>query len=210
MGGAQFKRTGNVAGNVYREFRRRRAAELVGIGADRSGVRGRRRRRSSVLLSEGARMDNTRGPVVVGMDGPDMAAASAGPVGPALVVAGREALRRGVDLRLVYGRATLPSWPRAAEALECTVERIGAEFPGLAVAVVVYPGDAGAALSAAAASAGLVVLPADAGDAEAIGRLVSGAPSGTVPIVVVATAQPETSNAPATRPVVADYEPVFV
>lgn len=112
-------------------------------------------------------MDTAPGPVVVAMDGtvhPDAVAA-------AVELGAREATQRHVDLRLVYGRATLPSWSATWQLLAGALARAGRDHPGLAVTAAVYPGSAGTALSAAADSASLVVLavPPMAAGPEAIG-----------------------------------------
>jgi hypothetical protein len=97
-------------------------------------------------------MTDPRGPVVVGMD--PHAANS-----PALDVAAAEAVRRRVELRLVYGHASLPSaLAQTCESLERTITAIQAAHPSLAVTTAIFPGTAANAVITASGHAGLVVL----------------------------------------------------
>jgi hypothetical protein len=103
-------------------------------------------------------MTNSRGPVVVGMDGTgDDDARVAG----AVEFGAREALRRRVDLRLVYGHDDLPRWDVACATLERAVARLAAAYPSLAITTAIYPGTAARALIAASVTASLVVHVSD-------------------------------------------------
>ena len=99
-------------------------------------------------------MDSTRGPVVVGMDA---VADEPARIAAMLDLAAHEAIRRGVDLRLVYGRDALPTWALAAQILARVVDQLEAAHPGLAVTTAIYPGTASDALALASATAGHVV-----------------------------------------------------
>ena len=102
-------------------------------------------------------MFNPRGPVVVGVDAAADGTASAT---AALELAAREALRRRVDLRLVYGHADLPPWPLAGQLLANDTARLAESHPTLAVTTAIYPGSTAQALLAAADTASLVVSAA--------------------------------------------------
>jgi len=129
-------------------------------------------------------MTDTIGPVIVGMDG--LGDESAG-VAAALDVAAREAVRRHVDLRLVYGHETVPGWAHAGELLDAITAVVALRYPDLAITTAIYPGSAERALVTASAGASLVVLAADTrlhGD-DVIARLLAAPAVVRAPIVVV-------------------------
>jgi hypothetical protein len=78
---------------------------------------------------------------------------------PALDVAAAEAVRRRVELRLVYGHASLPhALAQTCDSLAQTLDAIQSAHPNLAVTTAIFPGTAANALITASGSAGLVVL----------------------------------------------------
>ncbi len=128
-------------------------------------------------------MSNPRGPVVVGMD---IAASETAVVQAAIDLAAREAVRRQVELRLVYGHVDLPPWPLACQILDDVTARAAEAFPTLAITTAIFPGTATAALVTASASASLIVATAQTylDDGAAIADLTTGAMF-NAPVVVV-------------------------
>lgn len=155
-------------------------------------------------------MHSTRGPVVVGMD---PVADDAANLLAAVDVAAREAIRRGVDVRLVYGRDTLPSLGLTCQILERAVTRTEAAHPRLAVTTAIYPGSATDALIAASAIAGLVVVAAEArlDDGTMIAGLAEATAANHTPVIVVVTrAQAASTTDPASIDVIESrWEPAF-
>ncbi len=109
-------------------------------------------------------MGTPRGPVVVGMD----ASTGSASIATAVDRAAREAIERRVDLRLVYGRESLPSWSYAWQILADELARAAGTYPTLAVTAAVYPGTAQHALAAASDTASAVVLAARTADAATV------------------------------------------
>ncbi|HEY1488490.1 MAG TPA: hypothetical protein VGF84_20435 [Micromonosporaceae bacterium] len=128
-------------------------------------------------------MTNLRGPVVIGMDILDDDSAL---VLAAIELAAGEAVRRRVELRLVYGHASLPRWPQTCRVLERVIAGIEAAHPSLAVTTAIHPGTAANALITASNTAGLVVLATQ--DADLIASLTS---ISRTPVVVVVTPAPD-------------------
>jgi hypothetical protein len=135
-------------------------------------------------------MSNSRGPVVVGMD---ITAGETAATTAAVDLAAREAVRRQVELRLVYGQVDLPSWPFTGQILDAVVARVTDTYPTLAITTGIYPGTATAALITASAMASLVVIASGTAfeDSTAIAGLTTGAMLNAPVVLVVAPATAE-------------------
>jgi hypothetical protein len=81
-------------------------------------------------------------------------------VAAAFDLAAGQAAALQVDVRVVYGREALPSWPATWQLLAGLLARTGQAHPGVVLSVAVYPGTTADALLTANESASLVVLAA--------------------------------------------------
>jgi hypothetical protein len=135
-------------------------------------------------------MSNPRGPVVVGMD---ITAGETAATTAAVDLAAREAVRRQVELRLVYGQVELPSWPFTGQILDSMLARVAEAHPALATTTGIYPGTATAALITASTMASLVVIAAGTAldDTTAIAGLTTGAMFNAPVVIVLAPATME-------------------
>jgi hypothetical protein len=126
-------------------------------------------------------MTEARSPVVIGMspivEVPEQTRL-------AVDLAARAAMRRLVDLRLVFGLRDLPPWDRATRLLAVVVDKLTAANPALVVTTAIYPGSALDALVAAARTASMVVACAP-GDPALLDDLVGRLSGGAAPIVLV-------------------------
>ena len=116
----------------------------------------------------------------------DVDADEYGGVAVAIELAAREAVRRQVDLRLVYGQVDLPPLALTCQILEDLVTRATDAYPSLAITTAIFPGTATAALITASATASLIVTTAQTylDNSDAIGELTTGAMF-NAPIVMV-------------------------
>jgi hypothetical protein len=117
-------------------------------------------------------------------DGPSMSAA--------LAFAAREAVRRQVDLRLVYGTEALPPWALTVQLIGKVIEHTSAVHPELAITTAFHPGTSARALAIASASASLVVVAAgpELDDGEVITGLATATTITRAPVIVVVAAGP--------------------
>ncbi len=152
-------------------------------------------------------MSDPRGPVIIGMDATAEHGAS---TSAALEFAAREAVRRQVDLRLVYGTEALPPWALTSRLIEDIIERTSAVHPHLAITTVIHPGPSAHALAVASATASLVVVAAgpELDDGQVITGLATATTITRAPVIVVVAAGPVAVPQPA-APAVRYPEPAL-